>query len=164
MGYQRNQKGFTLIELIIVISILGVLSAIAAPTIRNQIIKMRMRYTTEQIVNCFRESRLKSVTLQKDVAVSLIPSSNSMTCGSNAPFIFDNNISLQLGSGGTNSDITFSRNGTVTGDMGSGSTKTISNNLEGYSICYKGYGGNAMVVNLTPKGIVSVDESGDACK
>ena len=40
---KRNKKGFTLVELVVVIAIIGVLAAILIPTMMNYVKKSRLR-------------------------------------------------------------------------------------------------------------------------
>lgn len=57
----KNKKGFTLIELMIVIAIIGILSLIAYPAYQNYIIKLQITEALYELSIPKKQWRLQSV-------------------------------------------------------------------------------------------------------
>ena len=62
MKKNTNSKGFTLIELMIVIAILGILAGIAAPNFQTYMTRMRLNGAARQIMTDLMEARSKAVS------------------------------------------------------------------------------------------------------
>lgn len=70
MGKQQKlYKGFTLIETIVVITIVIILSAIAVPDLKNLIISDRLQAVAWQMVQDLREVREDAILYQQDLYV-----------------------------------------------------------------------------------------------
>jgi prepilin-type N-terminal cleavage/methylation domain-containing protein len=61
IGRLSDQRGMSLVEMLTVLSIVGVLFAIAAPTISTQIAIQDLRGTTREILDVFRDARSSAV-------------------------------------------------------------------------------------------------------
>ena len=57
----RDQRGMTLVEILVVLAVVGILFAIAAPSINNQIALQEMRNATAEIVDVLRDARSSAV-------------------------------------------------------------------------------------------------------
>ncbi len=67
----RRQIGFTLIELMVTLTVAVVLVALAAPSVRDLIVKSRLRGATDDIVTLLDTARSRAVKLERDVNVSV---------------------------------------------------------------------------------------------
>lgn len=78
----RNQRGFTLIELMITVVVLGILSAIAAPAMRNIVMNNRLATETNDMLVSFAFARSEAVKRSTIVTLckSLDPSLASPVC------------------------------------------------------------------------------------
>ena len=71
----RLVRGFTLVELIVTIAILGIVASIAAPSFSDQIQSYKSKQSIEQMVKALREGRSRAAAIKSSVVVC--PSKNS---------------------------------------------------------------------------------------
>ncbi|MGR3178934.1 MAG: pilus assembly FimT family protein [Candidatus Anammoxibacter sp.] len=70
LNIMHNQKGFSLMELIIVIAIIGIISAISIPTLFTALHKKRVDQAAQQIVWDLRRARSAAIRHKEDCVVS----------------------------------------------------------------------------------------------
>lgn len=63
----RAQRGFSLIELLIVLAIMGVIAATASPAVGSLIERQRNKDTTSTIVSALKEARAESVLRGRNI-------------------------------------------------------------------------------------------------
>jgi type IV fimbrial biogenesis protein FimT len=68
---QKQQSGFTVIELMVTLIVAAILAVIAAPSFRDLIIKSRLRGATDDIVALLNNARGSAVKLERQINVSL---------------------------------------------------------------------------------------------
>ena len=73
-----NNKGFTLIELIVTVAILAILVAVAVPSFSSIIENNKMVSARDSLINAFQYARTEAVT--RNSSISICPSSNSTSC------------------------------------------------------------------------------------
>lgn len=78
----RQQSGFTIIELLIVVTIVGVLSAVAAPSLRTMIITNQVRTATSDLLNDIAIARSESA--KRSQRVVMCASTDMNTCSGSA--------------------------------------------------------------------------------
>lgn len=66
----RNNRGFTIIELIVVIAIMGVLMAIAIPNFSQWTANYRLKAAAREIYSNFQKARLEAIKTNSNVVVS----------------------------------------------------------------------------------------------
>lgn len=69
--------GFTLLEAIIVVAVMGVLVAVAAPSVEYQLKNQRNKQTSETIVSALREARTESLLRRQNIV--FVPSADGLS-------------------------------------------------------------------------------------
>ncbi len=74
--HARNVRGFTLVELMVVIAIVAILAVMAAPSYRDMIDRMRVRGAADDVLNVLSNARAGAVKAGLDTAVSASTGAN----------------------------------------------------------------------------------------
>jgi type IV fimbrial biogenesis protein FimT len=80
----RNSSGFTLIELMVAIAILGILAGIGIPAFQNMTLNNRITTTTNGLLGVLQLARSEAVT--KRLAITVCPSTDQATCTAGTPW------------------------------------------------------------------------------
>lgn len=133
----KKQSGFTLIEMMTAIGILGILAAVAIPGYISWLPQIRLSGATHQIVGDLMNARMLAVKESKDVTISTGASSYTVTPQSETPVTKSISNSYP-GVSMSTSSITFNARGVVSGTLptitvngGSAGTKSISVSITG---------------------------------
>jgi len=70
-GLRRQERGFSLLELLIVLILLGVLATVAAPAMGRFLDNLEFRKQTAKVMATLRYARLMAITRGKTVRMSL---------------------------------------------------------------------------------------------
>ena len=72
-----RKYGFTLLELMIVIAVMGILAAIAAPNFMNYMAQRRLNGATRMVMSDLMNARMLAVTLNRNVQVTFSTSASA---------------------------------------------------------------------------------------
>lgn len=148
------QTGFTLIEMLVTISVLGIIASIAAPSFQNQIAKRKMEDAFNQIETCFKESRIEANITRNPVTVRF--NAQTLNCATKGNIEFASPLSV-VAFRGTPS-IRFNANGTV--DFVGASSATLE---ETFQICYNDYAQGSIDLTINSRGRLSRNTGGRTC-
>lgn len=88
--WQRSQRGFTLIEALVVVAVLGILMLIGLPSLLGLVQRSKMEGTVQGVSNLMRLARLEAIKQGTPVVVRLDYTNNAVTAFVDR----DNNLQL----------------------------------------------------------------------
>lgn len=155
---QCHQSGFTLIEAMIVIIVMGVLMAIAVPSVDYQLKNQRNKQTSETIISALREARTESLLRRQNIVI--VPSDLSMTLRLNTAtgsILRQYNFPEKAPASFANGNITFRSNKTV------GFANATGNSIEITTYCNKDKTSVGRKVTLDNNGNIKPITGGSSC-
>lgn len=81
-----NDSGFTLIEVMVTVTVIGIIAAIAAPNISTQLANQRIKSTAATLESILKEARSESVIRRLPVRVSYINDKTSNSINIEVPY------------------------------------------------------------------------------
>jgi prepilin-type N-terminal cleavage/methylation domain-containing protein len=85
VGRANKTRGVTLIEMLVVITIIGLISAVALPSITAGIDSVRLRTASDSIAGFLNAAVNRAERLQQAIVVVISPKDNCLTLYSNEP-------------------------------------------------------------------------------
>jgi prepilin-type N-terminal cleavage/methylation domain-containing protein len=109
----KNQSGFSLIELIIVVALIGIVAAISVPQVLRQMPRWHMKGTVRDIASTLMVARLKAIQANQDYSVLFSSSSYRVEIDNdNDPDVEDwNSANMSRGSFDTDVSVVVSGTG-----------------------------------------------------
>jgi len=80
----RGSDGFTLVELLVTVSLAAILMAIGVPMLRNSIANNRLTAQTNEIIAAMTLARSQAITLNQDVTFCRADSETATACSGSA--------------------------------------------------------------------------------
>lgn len=132
----KSDHGFTLIELMVVLVIIGIIAAIATPNFLGLLNRIRVKSALEQLLGAVRETQRLAMRRGKKCRIDINPATNVLSstdaeCLLNNRII-DENVIIRTNFPGSMPNISFSHKGNTT-RMG---TIVLSSNLTDTQNCF----------------------------
>ncbi|GAA0308401.1 pilus assembly FimT family protein [Psychrobacter aestuarii] len=102
-----SSHGFTLVELMVTIAVLGIIASIATPSISLQLANMRVKSTAATLENALKEAKAESAIRRQDIPVTYTngTTGGTITVGSIRTYDYDAKSTIKKNS--TATSITF---------------------------------------------------------
>ena len=144
----RKNKGFTLIELMVTISVVAIISAIAVPSFRDMVLENRLVAFSNDFTNTIALARNEALSRRSSVTISPVGAhwDSGWTVVSGGEQVGKVEALEQLTATGTASDIVMSSKGVLTG-LAWGAVKVCDKRPK------------CRTLTLTGAGVVSVTKS-----
>ena len=131
---KKSDRGFTLIELTIVLVIIGVIAAIASPTFIGLLSRYKLNGALQQLLGAINESQRLAMLRGRSCKIEIDPNNNDITADTGCLLSnrkIDDGITIRSNFRGT-TNITFSYKGSNT-RMG---TIVLSSDYTDYQRCF----------------------------
>lgn len=85
----KDDNGFTLLELLIVVALLGIVSAIAVPNFLTILPNIRLKSAAQELYANFQKAKLTAVKRNKNTAVTFSSTGYTVFIDDDADFVYD---------------------------------------------------------------------------
>lgn len=148
MTLKNDKNGFTLIELMVVIAIAGVLSAIAIPGYFSWLSNARLKASTRDIYANIQKTKMEAIKRNKNVVMSFAvatPSCGTLPLSSLPAVVGNYTLFVDDGSGG---------GGLAKDGVQNGTEQTLVNGVmsPGVALCRAAFGSTS-IVSFKPEGL-----------
>lgn len=112
----RSDQGFTLIESLIIVAVIGILAAVAAPSFLATLNRSRVNDALTSVEGALKEAQKEATKRSTSCTVTLDTTDKKVTgpCLVTGDRVLTNNVLIKTSMAGTAPTITFSYKGTVT--------------------------------------------------
>ncbi|WP_394261590.1 Tfp pilus assembly protein FimT/FimU [Moraxella boevrei] len=157
MRHSVNQSGFTLIELMIVIAIIGIIAGMAYPSMQKQIATMRLKNAVNMTESMLKQARVEALTTRQNITVRIGGNPAALMVTRQPNMQFDSNIIVTQQNRGS-IVITAQKEA-----KSSNSTATRVAPIPEYSFCYKNTASDKYTVKIDRMTNVKVETIPGGC-